>query len=590
MAGRIPQHFIDDLISRSDIVEVIQRRVPLKRAGREYHACCPFHEEKTPSFTVSPNKQFYHCFGCGEHGTALGFLMQHDHMGFVEAVEELAALAGMEVPREQGAEEPPNELYDVMREANALYRRALADNPAAQRYVSGRGLDQKTVERFNIGYAPQGWDRQLKALHKGNQHQRLQALVEAGIVIERRSDDGEIRHYDRFRERIMFPIRDARGRIIAFGGRVVGKGGERDAKYLNSPETPLFHKGRELYGLYEMRQSLRDIPRILVVEGYMDVVALAQHGIEWAVATLGTATTAEHLKKLFRITPEVVFCFDGDRAGRAAAWRALNNALPIVEGGRNLRFAFLPDGHDPDSMVREEGAEAFTHRLDDALNLSNFMISHLSEGHDMQSIEARAAVAELARPLIAKTNAGVYRELLIEQLAQVVKLPREQLDPLMPAASAGQTPPPPQRKALPQRSPGGRETLVRRAIRLILNHPAIGQTVGSVDSIASIPEKGTNLLADLIEDAAKHPNISTAGLIERWREHEYGRFLGQLAADQPLLQAEAAEQELHDVLDTMLRRASERREQQLLSQGLEALTDNEKAELQRIQAARMRRR
>jgi DNA primase len=359
MPGRIPQHFITELVARTDIVEVIGRRVPLRKAGHEFSACCPFHDEKTPSFTVSPAKQFYHCFGCGAHGTAISFLMERDGMSFVEAVEDLAALAGMTVPRDADPVHPVTDLYDVMQRAADIYRRELKKSESAQAYVRERGLDDAIVADFGIGFAPDAWDTIRDSL--GADRAALQHLLQAGLVAERAADDGRQRQYDRFRNRLMFPIRDARGRVIAFGGRVLGKAGEHEPKYLNSPETPLFHKGRELYGVYELRKALRDVSRVLVVEGYMDVVALAQHGIRYACATLGTATTTEHLKRLSRLGAEVVFCFDGDRAGRAAAWRALENALPALQGGQQLRFLFLPDGHDPDSLVRAEGPRPSRH-------------------------------------------------------------------------------------------------------------------------------------------------------------------------------------------------------------------------------------
>ncbi|MGA1729803.1 MAG: DNA primase, partial [Steroidobacteraceae bacterium] len=353
MAGRIPQAFIDELLVRTDIVEVVGSRVQLKKAGREWKAPCPFHNEKTPSFWVSPDKQFYHCFGCGAHGTALGFLMEHDRLPFPEAVEELASRLGMEVPHDEsrGGSRPQDDLHGLLGEVTQFYREALRESPQARDYLDSRGITSESRVRYAIGYAPDAWDAVLKRF--GGNPEAVQRLTEVGLIIER-SGGRESGHYDRFRDRIMFPIRDIRGRTVGFGGRTLGAG---EPKYLNSPETPLFHKGRELYGLYEARQSLRQIDRLMVVEGYVDVVRLAQAGIQYAVATLGTATTTEHLSRLFRVTNELVFCFDGDRAGRTAAWRALENALPHARDGRQLRFLFLPDGQDPDSLVGEEGRE-----------------------------------------------------------------------------------------------------------------------------------------------------------------------------------------------------------------------------------------
>ncbi len=365
MAGRIPDSFLDELVARSDIVEIIGARVPLKKSGREFKANCPFHNEKSPSFWVSPDKQFYHCFGCGAHGTVIGFLMQYEKMEFLDAVADLAQRAGLELPREaQGAPDSGSaDLHDLMGRAARFFEQNLADNARAQRYVQARGIDAKTSARFALGYAPDAWEALLTRFGTSDEERRR--LHQVGLVIEReaRGGEGDARggqraggYYDRFRDRLMFPIRDSRGRVIGFGGRVIDQG---EPKYLNSPETPLFHKGRELYGLYEARQARADFKRLMIVEGYMDVVRLHQAGITYAVATLGTATTQEHLNKIFRITRELVFCFDGDRAGRQAAWRALENALPLAQDGRELKFMFLPDGHDPDTLVAEEGPQAF---------------------------------------------------------------------------------------------------------------------------------------------------------------------------------------------------------------------------------------
>jgi DNA primase len=430
MSGRIPQHFIDELIARADIVDVIGSRVTLKKGGKEYKACCPFHNEKSPSFTVVPDKQFYHCFGCGAHGTALGFLMEYDHLSFVEAVETLADRVGLQVPREEdptAKPKPADDLYAPLERAAALYRAELDRSDRAIDYVKKRGLTRDIAERFAIGFAPDAWDfigRQLGATDAD-----ARKLLQVGLVIERdQRDSKKSGHYDRFRDRIMFPIRDTRGRIIGFGGRVLDKG---EPKYLNSPETELFHKGRELYGLFEARAATRSIKRLMVVEGYMDVVRLHQAGITYAVATLGTATTPEHLTRIFRICNEVVFCFDGDRAGRSAAWRALENSLPQIREGRQIRFLFLPEGHDPDSLVGEEGPEKFEARLDGALALSDYMIRELSARSDIKTVDGRAQLAETAKPLLARIQPGVYRELLIDALAQVVGMSADRLSALL---------------------------------------------------------------------------------------------------------------------------------------------------------------
>ena len=429
--GRIPQNFIDELIARADIVEVIGARVQLKKAGREYKACCPFHNEKTPSFWVSPDKQFYHCFGCGKHGTVLGFLMDHDHMAFPEAVEELATRLGLEVPHEGGvdssarrADEP---LFELMARVARFYAEALARDARARDYLTQRGLAPETIARFGLGYAANSWNEVLRRF--GTAEADRQRLADAGLIVERERGqirDGE-RHYDRFRDRIMFPIRDARGRVIAFGGRIIDAG---EPKYLNSPETLLFHKGRELYGIYETRRARPNLTRLVVVEGYMDVVRLHQSGVDYALATLGTATTPEHFRRIFRLVPAVVFAFDGDRAGRAAAWRALQQALPEAREGREIRFLFLPEGHDPDTLVGAEGREAFEQRLQSAVPLSEYLVRELSEQSELAHADGRARFAESARPLFARVPEGVYRELLLERLAQVVGLPPQRLQEL----------------------------------------------------------------------------------------------------------------------------------------------------------------
>ncbi|VAW63259.1 DNA primase, partial [hydrothermal vent metagenome] len=350
MAGRIPRQFIDDLISRADVVDVVDSRVALKKRGKEHIACCPFHNEKSPSFKVNQNKQFYHCFGCGAHGTALDFIMEYERLDFIDAIEVLAAEYHLEVPREQGNFSPQADdkkpLYEVLQKAAISFAHELKKNTRAIAYLKQRGLSGEIAKDFQMGYAPDSWDFTLKQFSASSEDRT--ACLKAGLSIEKNPD----KHYDRFRDRIMFPIRDRRGRVIGFGGRILDKG---EPKYLNSPETPVFHKGEELYGLYEARQAIKNLAQIVIVEGYMDVVALAQHGIRYAVATLGTATSGTQISKLFRIVPELVFCYDGDAAGRKAAWRALENSLPVLRDGVQARFLFLPDGEDPDTLVRQEG-------------------------------------------------------------------------------------------------------------------------------------------------------------------------------------------------------------------------------------------
>jgi len=540
--GLIPQSFIDELIARADIVEIIGLRVPLKKAGREYKACCPFHGEKTPSFWVSPEKQFYHCFGCGAHGTVLRFLMEHDRMAFPEAVEELAQRLGLEVPHEGGAagntkraDEP---LYELMGRVAAFYSETLARDARARQYLERRGLERATIEHFGIGYAPNSWNEVLRRF--GGSDAERRSLAELGLIIER--DRGQVRegenYYDRFRDRVMFPIRDVRGRVIAFGGRIIEQG---EPKYLNSPETALFHKGRELYALYETRRARSNLKRLLIVEGYMDAVRLHQSGINYAVATLGTATTPEHFKRIFRLVNEVVFAFDGDRAGRAAAWRALQHALPEAREGREIRFLFLPEGHDPDTLVGEEGREAFEKRLDTTtLPLSEYLVRELSEQADLSHADGRARFSELARPLFAKIQEGVYRELLLTRIAGVIGIAPQRLDELWSGGSAAtlrnapEAPPPaPTARTANQgraRTSAGRGSLVRQAIVRLVRFPAIAQqvTVEERTGLDACEEPGIELLRALLDDLREQPLQIPAQVIQRWADKPEGEVLQKL--------------------------------------------------------------
>jgi DNA primase len=544
MAGLIPRAFIQDLVGRADIVEIVGSRVPLKKAGREYRACCPFHDEKTPSFWVSPDKQFYHCFGCGAHGTVLDFLMNYDRLPFVEAVEELASRLGLEVPREAGsapARTIDEDLYALMARVAGFYQEQLGQDERAKAYVARRGLDAPTLERFSIGYAPNDWSAVLKRF--GASDATRQKLSAAGLIIARDSGDG---WYDRFRDRLMFPIRDARGRVIAFGGRIIDNG---EPKYLNSPETELFHKGRELYGLYETRQNRAPLQRLLIVEGYMDAVRLHQSGIGYAVATLGTATTPEHLRRAFRLVREIVFCFDGDRAGRDAAWRALQNALPEATAGRELRFLFLPDGEDPDSLVGKEGRERFEARLGDALPLSEYFVAHLSASIDIRHADGKARFVAEARPLLERVPAGTYRELLLDRLAATIGASAERFLAIIGPMESARAP---QREApaatqAPRRAPAtansaGRGGLVRQAVQNLLLFPSIAARVAprDVEALAGLDEPGMDVLRELLDSLQDEPATRTAQVLERWREHPAGERLARLAAVKSITPDEAA--------------------------------------------------
>ena len=602
MAGRIPQNFIDELTARADIVELIGSRVELKKAGREYRACCPFHNEKTPSFWVSPQKQFYHCFGCGAHGTALGFLMEYDKLSFPEAIEELAGRLGLEVPREASSQ-PDNSgstqpLYDLNLKVAKYFASVLPGDARAREYAKKRGLTRETLERFMIGFAPNSWNEVLKRF--GTTESDRKVLLDCGLIIERERTDSRTldRHYDRFRDRLMFPIRDSRGRVLAFGGRIIDQG---EPKYLNSPETLLFHKGRELYGMYEVRQSRTALKRLLVVEGYMDVARLHQAGVNYAVATLGTATTPEHLRRIFKLVNEVVFCFDGDKAGRAAAWRALGNALPEAREGRQIRFLFLPEGHDPDSLVGEEGREAFESRLDGALPLSEYLAAALGEQVDLSHADGRAQFAELARPLVSKVAPGVYRDLLISRLSESIKLPTARLNQLWfnevtdaagghLAGSASESPAarPASRSPRPHDG-GGNKGLVTRAVKLLVHFPHIASRVtgAQLTQLEMTEGAGSRFLFELIDQLQQEPAATTAVLLMRWRERAEAARLTALAQEElPGIDENGAALELAAAISTLGLEPTLRRYQELIDKG--ELNEDERAELRELTAAMAR--
>ncbi|MCB1865785.1 MAG: DNA primase [Chromatiales bacterium] len=529
MAGRIPQPFIDDLLARVDIVDVVETRVPLKKRGNEYVACCPFHDEKTPSFTVSQTKQFYHCFGCGAHGSAVGFLMQLEHLGFVEAIEELAARVGMEVPREAGQGPDASErapIYAALEAAGRWFTEQLRRHPTRERavgYLKRRGVTGEIAATFGLGYAPEGWSGLLDALTAGHAGERFQPETLAAAGLLSGAETG--RRYDRFRDRLIFPIRDPRGRVIGFGGRVIDQG---EPKYLNSPETPVFHKGRELYGLHEARTRVRSLERLVFVEGYMDVIALAQAGIGESVATLGTAATSEHFTRAWQITPHLVLCFDGDVAGRRAAWRAVETALPLMADGRTLRVLLLPPEHDPDSLVRAEGVDAFRARLDAAAPLSGFVFDHLeteaAEAAGTGTIEARAWLATQAGARIDRLPAGPLADLMRAELAQRTGVTART------SPGAAERPRPRPRAS---EGPGGRRTLVRQAIEWLLHEPAFADGFDPPDSWRECDLPGIEVLAELLEILRRQPTLSVGALIERFRDRPIGARLADLAGRRP---------------------------------------------------------
>ncbi|MFA6229056.1 MAG: DNA primase [Rhodanobacter sp.] len=572
MRGLIPDSFIDELLARVDIVDVIERRVPLKKAGREWTACCPFHNERSPSFYVSPAKQFFHCFGCGVHGSAIKFVMDYDRLEFPDAVEELAQTVGLKVPREGGREAAPREdktdLYALLDAAALWYEAELPRNAEAQAYCRKRGLDADTIKRFRLGWAPAGYDGVMKSL--GNSARRLELLNEAGMIAS--NEKGS--KYDRFRERLMFPILDRRGRVIAFGGRVLSA--EQSPKYLNSPETPLFHKGRELFALWQVKQANANLVRIVVVEGYMDVIALHQAGLPIAVATLGTATTPEHTEVLFRAAPDVVFCFDGDRAGRAAAWKALESALPRLRDGRQAYFLFLPDGEDPDSLVRKEGKDGFEKRIREAMPLSDYFFNELSHDVDMASLDGRARLAERVRPLLAKLPDGAFRDLMGQELEKRSGARAMlQADPATHRAV--------QRPVAVQRS------LVRSAISLLLAQPGLADQVDPPYRFLGLDKPGVGLLAELLDLARSRPGINSAMLVEHFAERPEYPSLQKLMATTAVGEPEVQGTEFFDALARMEDQGVTQRRDELTAKSREgSLSSAEKAELRALLAARVR--
>ncbi|UVV73347.1 DNA primase [Pantoea agglomerans] len=571
MAGRIPRVFINDLLARTDIVDLIDARVKLKKQGKNFHACCPFHNEKTPSFTVNGEKQFYHCFGCGAHGNAIDFLMNFDRLEFVESIEELATSHGLDVPYEAGSGPSQMErhqrqsLYQLMENLNGFYQQGLQQSSAqpARDYLDRRGLSAEIINHFAIGYAPAGWDNVLKRF--GKQSEDRESLMEAGMLVS--NDKG--RTYDRFRDRVMFPIRDKRGRVIGFGGRVLGND---TPKYLNSPETPIFHKGRQLYGLYEAVKNHPEPARLLVVEGYMDVVALAQYGIDYAVASLGTSTTAEHIQLLFRSTDTVICCYDGDRAGREAAWRALETALPYMNDGRQLRFMFLPDGEDPDTLVRKEGKEAFEARMEQAMPLSSFLFDSLLPQVDLSSRDGKARLSTLALPLITQIPGETLRIYMRQELGNKLGiLDDNQLEKLMPKLAASGTTPV---------APPLKRTTMRVLIALLIQNPQLATLVPSLDGLSESKMPGLPLFIELVGRCNENPGLTTGQLLELYRGTNFSQTLETLAIWNHMIVDDEAEAVFQDSLASIYDSALEERLEFLIArERTQGLSADERREL-----------
>lgn len=578
MKGPIPRTFIDDLLARTDIVELINGRVKLKKAGRDYQACCPFHHEKSPSFTVSQNKQFYHCFGCGAHGNAIGFLMEYDKLEFVEAIEELAAMHGLDVPREQSKfdqgggtglnYQSKRDLHQLMQDIALFYQQNLQNDIPAQAYVEKRGLSADVVQRYQIGFVPNRMDAVLKQFGRSKDAQ--QQLLDTGMLSK--NDRGSV--YDRFRNRLMFPIRDRRGRVIAFGGRVLG---DEKPKYLNSPETAIYHKGNELYGLHEALQSDDEPSFLLVVEGYMDVVALAQFGVNNAVAALGTATTSEQIYQLFRSCEQIICCYDGDRAGRDAAWRALENALPHLHDGRQLKFVFLPDGEDPDSYIRQVGKEAFLQFVGQAKSLNEFLFEHLLAQVDLTSKEGKAKLAALSEPLIQQIPGKLLRTYLVEilgsklgimnpnQLQQLLSLPTDKAE--KPHFS----------------QPKIKQTPMRLLIALLLQNPKLVEMIPDIEALQALDDPGFQLFYELASLCRERVGLTTGQILEYWRGKENSRHLEMLAVWDHLINDENVEKTFTDNLSYLYNQLIEKRMELLIAKDRnQTLSLDEKKELAQL--------
>lgn len=595
MTGRIPKDFIDQLLTRINIVDVIQARLPLKKAGREYMACCPFHGEKTPSFTVSPTKQFYHCFGCGAHGSAISFLMEYEHLDYTEAIEALARILGIEVPRERDAKSMPlaskaklADLYSLLTEAAKLYTHCLTQAPQAQAYLQQRGLSMDVVQQYSLGFSPDDWhttSRQFAAQYGQDK------LLASGLQLK--NEAGKI--YDRFRGRLMFPIRNRKGQVIGFGGRVLGVG---TPKYLNSPETEVFHKGSELYGLFEARQQTRQLERLLVVEGYMDVIALAQFGISYAVATLGTATTQQHINLLFRQVPEVIFCFDGDRAGKEAAWRALETTLPELRDGREVRFLFLPSGEDPDTQIRKVGRAAFEESLAKALPLSKFFTLGLKEelGFKAESTlhvsEDSALFANEAKRLLDLMPDILLKQPLMQEIQRLSGLALGQELSLTEEPKSFRPQNPKFKSKYAEREPQGiraktakdfevRKTPVRYAITLLVHSPELTTEIEHPEKLLDWGLPGLDLLVKLVATIEEFPEMHAAALLERFRDTPHEKTLLKLMLWQPQSSDEALlRREFQDCLRRMKVQATDKAVERLVAKDqTQGLSEQEKHDL-----------
>ena len=614
----IAPEFIDELLARTDIVEVVQSRVVLKKTGQNYTGLCPFHKEKSPSFSVSQDKQFYYCFGCQASGSALKFIMEFERLEFLAAIEMLAGNAGMQVPQTSSQGSPErNErrksIYNILEQSAHFYQVQLKQHShkaQAIDYLKARGVSGEIARDFGLGYAPPGWDNLYKDQAKTNLEHDL--LIESGMVVNNKDED---KTYDRFRDRIMFPIRDIRGRVIAFGGRILGDG---QPKYLNSPETAVFHKGRELYGLFEARKRTQKLTQFLVVEGYMDVVALAQNDINYAVATLGTATSGEHLERMFRLVSRLVFCFDGDNAGRNAAWKALMVALPLMRDGRSARFLFLPDGEDPDSLVRKEGKDKFEWRLDQAQPLPDFFFNKLQADIDIKSLDGKAHLSNLAMPMINEIPSGVFKQLMIEQLSILTGLAADKLVAASASVAARYVPSAPKSKPTESTPQGAQDAfqqgmsrqdptspaqssresiefakLVKMAIAMLLRQPELSQQFDEKAYSRLEASPGSELLLELIHAIVAREITSPLMLLATWQDRPEFDYLRDLIEQEQLLDVSELPEEFTGVINTLLRLTDAQSGQllraDLLSKPFDEMSESEREMLRNLVKSRQQR-
>lgn len=569
MSDHIPREFIEILLAKIDLVDLIHTHVPLhKKSGSNYFARCPFHQEKSASFSVSQPKQFYYCFGCGAHGNAIDFMMHFERLSFPEAIETLARHAGMEISYTSNTQKDDSfsQLYTLMNKAADFYYDQMRHSKPAITYLKKRGIAGTLARQFHLGFAPNGWSSVLDAFGKTERDKKQ--LSESGLIIKK----SEGNYYDRFRDRIMFPIRDVRGRVIGFGGRIIDQG---EPKYLNSPETILFQKGHELYGLYEALKSHRKLERIMIVEGYMDVIALFQHGITYAVATMGTATTTHHLQRLFRYTSALIFCFDGDEAGRRAAWRALQALFPLMHDSLQIHFLFLPEGEDPDTLVRKEGQAGFEKRMESALSLSAFFFQRLLQQSDLNSMEGRARLAALALNDIKQLPNGLFQGLMLAELSKRTRIDinelRQQLKQQEPIAAKQPLTEQAHKVKVPP--------IIRLAAGLLLQHPDLAALITE-----PLPEQlaltGYSFLLQLIEIIQKSPNITTGGIIEKYREEKEGAWLAKLAYWEHMIPEKGIKEAFLGAIHHLLTLGFDAEINRLLTKaGFEALAENEKIAL-----------